>query len=91
MKEGWEGAVERVDSSYARLQAADAEEDRLMRELDEFLAAAPNRAEAERQAMRDLIPAIETARARAREAFEEWTRHVREMVEESTRSLDEGR
>ena len=65
------------DPLYRELQAADADVDRLMSQLDEMLNGASDRAEAEQRATRELVPSIEQARERAREALARWLVSIR--------------
>lgn len=77
---GAEGAAEHPRRRlYLELQAADAEVDRLMQELDEYLAGSADRAEAERRAVETIIPEINAARARANAALDRWLEAIEEL------------
>lgn len=69
------------DQKHRELQAAMDEEDRIMKEIDNVLASAPDRAEAEKIVLEIWAPLMDEAMKKSGEALKAWLDTMREAGE----------
>ncbi len=69
------------DPKYVAFQAAFNEEQRLLKEIDDLLTSAPDRAKAEQDVLDKYADHMESAMNKSRQALDEWLQAVREAGE----------
>lgn len=60
------------DQKYVALQVAMAEEDRVMKEMDDVFATTPDREGAEKIVLEKYAPLMSEAMKKSRQALDEW-------------------
>ncbi len=69
------------DQKHKELQAAMAEEDRIMKEIDNVFAITSDRMEAEKIVLEKLAPSMDEAMKKSSEALKVWLDTMREASE----------
>lgn len=75
------------EQKHQEFQAAQVEEERIMKEIDNALASAPDRAQAERTVLKEFGPAMDAAKQKSSEALQAWLRALSELYEHDIRQL----
>lgn len=76
------------DQKHRELQEAMDERDRIMKEIDDVLASAPDRAEAEKIVLEKWAPLMDEAMKKSGEALKAWLDTMREAGEHERKELD---